>query len=168
MRRKYRHADLARDLDRSPSWVSKYAKKGMPTHSAEAARAWCRQHLERLARPWPGEQRQSKSGAAPPADTDAAGSLPDARRRRELAEARLVELQLQEREGKLCDAAGVRFAASRAAVIVVQAIDAGCVRAAAQFGRPDALAILRREFDAVRKAAADAIRNSAPSAEGDA
>lgn len=64
MRRKYRHADLARDLERSAAWVSKYAKRGMPTRSAEAARAWCRQHLDpRWRRPLPGEEARPSAPA---------------------------------------------------------------------------------------------------------
>jgi hypothetical protein len=45
MKRKYLKADLARDLGVSPALVSRDAKRGMPTHSAEAARKWRQTYL---------------------------------------------------------------------------------------------------------------------------
>ena len=86
MARKLLKCDLARQLDISASMVSRLSKQGMPTHSADAARAWRDTHLApSLRKEWRfGPARSARADPAAPApvaglDADAiAGLLLDA------------------------------------------------------------------------------------------
>lgn len=92
----------------------------------------------------------SREVNAPPGE-----SYDEVRRRRELAEMRLAELELQEREGLLVKAADVEQAGSRLASAIVQKLEAIPERIAAEFGADDESRgklrrRLREEIDRVR------------------
>lgn len=65
-------ADIARALGVSDSMVSRYARRGCPTHSIELAREWCDANLV------PGLRKQARDTRLPPAETRRDGLSLDA------------------------------------------------------------------------------------------
>jgi hypothetical protein len=104
-----RHVDIARDLAVSPAAITRWRAKGMPSDLV-GAREW---HAVNV-RP----RRKRRNGASAPASPAAAPSG-DAlavrcwRDRRDRADARLRELELEQAEGKLVERAAIEAALAR-------------------------------------------------------
>lgn len=134
-----RTTDLARALECDPTLISRWARRGMPTDSVEAARAWQAENIRarvRIGGTSANRPTKPSSGAAKPA-SDASGAVgatpPEEgpgdygahRVRREAAEASLAELRLGETRGELIrlsaikTALGVAFATSRDSLLAL-------------------------------------------------
>lgn len=118
-------SELAQALNVSPAVVCRDAKRGMPTDSVEAARAWRARHLRPRVKGGHAAPDASPGPTAAPAAAPTPAARPEleldedrityeeARRRREAAEAQRAELQLAELRGDLVRAADIRAALSR-------------------------------------------------------
>ena len=109
--------DLAEALGLHKSVLSRYVRKGMPTHSVEAAKAWYTQNIGVRSRTEPNPASAAPAAyLTPPApifprsdvivanvvsDPGADEDFQAARTRREIAEANLAEMREAELEGKL-------------------------------------------------------------------
>lgn len=121
---------LARDLDRAPSLITKYKAQGMPVHSAEAARAWMDKHIGVNFRKREEESPARFEGAGivvPPRHSrwqgsDSDESFDEARRRTEVAKADLLELELAMKAETVVEAAKVRAEFARQISAVREAI----------------------------------------------
>ena len=119
--------DIAEALGLHKSVLSRYVRKGMPTHSVEAAKAWYTQNIGVRSRTEPSPARvEAEAYVPPPAPVFPAlggkivagvvsgpGSDEDfqaARTRREIAEANLAEMREAELEGKLIRVEVIRAA----------------------------------------------------------
>jgi hypothetical protein len=173
MRRRVLNKDVARALGISESMVSRHAKAGMPTHDLELARKWYDANVTpalrkdtrtpplRLVAAEKNREThvptQGERARAPASEEDVFAI----RRRRELAEAELAELQLQERKGALVNRADeAKKGAALASGIVLQ-LEAIPDRIAAEIGVDDAQRRkirqrLAEELDRVRQAFAEA------------
>jgi len=129
-----RTTDLARALECDPTMISRWARRGMPTSSVVAARAWQAANIRsrvRVGAPPPeatSGPATAGHGAAGAAGSQAddegdGGSYNDWRVRREAAEAELAELRLGETRGELIrlsavkNALGVMFATARESLL---------------------------------------------------
>jgi phage terminase Nu1 subunit (DNA packaging protein) len=141
-------SDIAVAMEVDPAMITRWAKRGMPLYSIQAAKQWREQHI----RP------RFKSGLSPANGAAAAApgsDEPTWRARREQAEAQLAELTLQEREGALVKREEVERAARRLASAIVQQMVSIPDRISAEFGVDDAMRRhlrqrLREELDQVR------------------
>ena len=98
---------LAQALGVSLTRITHMRHQGMPATSVEAARAWVREHV----RPRTPTTSTTSTTAKPasPGDPDAE-DFQAARTRREIAEASLAQLKLQELDGELIRLSAVRSA----------------------------------------------------------
>ena len=108
-------AAIGRALGLSPASMTKLKKQGMPVDSVESAAEWRRRHLNIAQRNAVPEFVVRAAPPRPPPPDDSAKwdddtneSRDEARRRREIAEADLAELKLQQQTGELVPAAAVR------------------------------------------------------------
>lgn len=165
MRRRVLNKDVASALGISASMVSRHAKRGMPTHDLDLARTWYETNVSpslRKDRRRPDEAmtlERSATELAPPQPQDTQGAAtPEPwtfRQRKDFADARLAELDLQEREGTLVKVADVQAGARRLASAIVQQMESIPDRIAAEFGVDDAMRSkirqrLREEHDRIR------------------
>lgn len=113
MRRKYLRADLARDLELSPSSITKLAKRGMPCHSKGAAEEWRRQHLDpALTKHAPAESPPERPPAAS-SDPDAPATEAELRRRLLAAQVATAERSARAEDGERIAVAAVQRALRR-------------------------------------------------------
>ena len=124
---------LARELERAPSLITKYKAQGMPVHSAEAARAWMDKHIgvNFRKREEPATRFEEPGGiVVPPVPprhsrwqgSDSDESFDEARRRTEVAKADLLELELAMKAETVVEAAKVRAEFARQISAVREAI----------------------------------------------
>jgi hypothetical protein len=111
--------DLAEALGLHKSVLSRYVRKGLPTHSVEAAKAWYSQNIGVRSRPDARPAPVEVEPAFPPLDVIRASvvsgpgseeGFQEARTRREIAEANLAEMREAELEGKLIRVEVIRAA----------------------------------------------------------
>lgn len=110
--------DLAEALGLHKSVLSRYVRKGLPTHSVEAAKAWYSQNIGVRSRP-DAKPAPVEEPAFPTLDVIRASvvsgpgseeGFQEARTRREIAEANLAEMREAELEGKLIRVEVIRAA----------------------------------------------------------
>jgi hypothetical protein len=167
--------DLAEALDLHKSVLSRYVRKGMPTHSVEAAKSW---HTQNVG------VRSRSQGAAPDSSLDL-GSYPDpvapafpplgagfgtdedfqaARTRREIAEANLAEMREAELEGKLIRVDAIRAAwAKRVSSTRDALLQLPSRLAPVLAAQTDVDQVARVLEDGLRQALAELARDGAPS-----
>ena len=111
--------DLAEALGLHKSVLSRYVRKGLPTHSVEAAKAWYSQNIGVRSRSDAKPARVEVDPASAPVDVIRASvvsgpgseeGFQEARTRREIAEANLAEMREAELEGKLIRVEVIRAA----------------------------------------------------------
>ena len=111
--------DLADALGLHKSVLSRYVRKGMPTHSVEAAKAWYTHNIGVRSRPDAKPAPAEVEPVFPPLDAIRASvvsgpgseeGFQEARTRREIAEANLAEMREAELEGKLIRVEVIRAA----------------------------------------------------------
>lgn len=157
-------AELAKALGVDPALVTRYAKRGMPVYSIDAARTW------RAANVRP----RAKSNATPQGDGSGAnGSVYwDAKTRREVAEANKAELEAKKMAGSLGDVEGMAraaFAVGRLHRDVLLALPPRCAAELAALTTPQEVEQLLTErlravLDDMAKAAAAGLPGVAVSA----
>ncbi len=136
-----RTTDLARALACDPTLISRWARRGMPVDSVEAARAWHASNIRsrvRIGAPPPAEpaNRPAKGasgpaataaaaagGAVAPSDENVSGDYHVFRVRRERAESGIAEMREAEMRGELIrlsavkNALGIAFATARESLL---------------------------------------------------
>lgn len=103
-------AEMARRLDCDPSLVKRYRERGMPMHSAAAARAWKKANVR--ARVAPPHKRPPEDEGADAPEIKPSGYM-DARTSRERAEAEAAQIRVLEARGRLVDLEKVRAEVAR-------------------------------------------------------
>lgn len=110
-----RNVDIARDLGADQSLVGRWVRRGMPTTSIEAARAWHLVHVRQKVRAVaPADRTEAPAGAettTSPSPVSRAGmmhSMLAARLERERADAFRATMQARQLAGELVSVADVR------------------------------------------------------------
>lgn len=153
--------DLAQALGLSPSAVSRYAAKGMPTDSVEAALLWRRRHVRQRvdfsAAYAPARASAGSTPSAPGGRAPATGNVDvqTARGRRESAEAGLAELKLARAAGQLCRVSDVVSACAWAASACASSLDGLAIALAPQlagkrWSEAQIADLLRAEVERIR------------------
>ncbi|MFO1413941.1 MAG: hypothetical protein U1F10_08540 [Burkholderiales bacterium] len=157
MVRKVLKIDIARALDISASMVSRHAKRGMPTHNVELARAWCDNNLVTALRKERRTIGAPRTVEQPPAWT-AAGA--EYRLRRDAAEAKRAEIIVRKMAGELVNWSKLKAILEDRMGTLTAQLDVLPDRAAVSLGVSDehrhkVRAYLREEINRIRNAATD-------------